>query len=177
MSVPPPKSSPKPPKSRLIAVLVVVAILGAAGLLYWLLVGGGTAGPKQAWYYDLNTGQLFTAEVTKELPVAAPSGPAPEGQPAGVRAFVFSSGDCSNPSDRFIGWLETLGRTSGSPAVAGGSDRMRPADPLGRPVGERLIRREKDRNWVAANTPHGIAIVNEVLRPDTSGRPVRPCEP
>ena len=61
-----------------------------------------------AWFYDLNTGQLFRAKSNGLPPIAAPSGPLPNGEHAGVRAKVFACGDCSDPSNRFIGWLEKL---------------------------------------------------------------------
>jgi len=61
-----------------------------------------------AWFYDLNTGQLFRAKSNGLPPIAAPSGPLPNGKHAGVRAKVFACGDCSDPSNRFIGWLEKL---------------------------------------------------------------------
>jgi len=70
----------------------------------------GTAAPPpkrtgQAWYYDLNTGQLFTG-VEDVAPVDAPSGPLPTGGQAGVKAYVFSYGDCNDENQRFVAWFE-----------------------------------------------------------------------
>ena len=60
----------------------------------------------QAWYYDLNVGQIFTGNSTEVAPIDAPSGPLPDGGQAGVKAYVFSYGDCADESQRFIAWLE-----------------------------------------------------------------------
>jgi hypothetical protein len=60
----------------------------------------------QVWYYDLNTGKLFTGRIDDIAPIDAPSGPTPAGQQAGVKAYVFSYGNCSNESERFVAWVE-----------------------------------------------------------------------
>lgn len=60
----------------------------------------------QVWYYDLNTGTLFTGKVEDVAPVDAPSGPLPDGGQAGVKAYVFSYGDCNDENQRFVAWLE-----------------------------------------------------------------------
>jgi len=62
--------------------------------------------PTGDWYYDLNTGTLFTAPSGQLPPINAPSGPTPSGEPAGVRAFVFACGECANPADRFPAYLQ-----------------------------------------------------------------------
>jgi hypothetical protein len=105
-----------------------------------------------AWYYDLNTKQLFVAEVTKHIPIDAPSGPAPDGTKAGVRAFVFSHGSCADPARRFIGWLETID-----------------------PSGKRLIRAEDETEWVAFDSPRGSQLVHKVLQSRSGGQRAQPC--
>lgn len=60
----------------------------------------------QVWYYDLNTGQLFTGKIEDVAPIDAPSGPLPDGGQAGVKAYVFSYGDCDDENQRVVGWLE-----------------------------------------------------------------------
>ena len=49
--------------------------------------------PEKVWFYDLNTKELFTAKRSKLPPIKAPSGPLPDGTPAGVRAYVFNEND------------------------------------------------------------------------------------
>lgn len=58
------------------------------------------------YYYDLGTGELFLAKSNEIPPIDAPSGPGPNNTPRGVRAYVFSCGDCSDKSQQFVGWLE-----------------------------------------------------------------------
>ena len=58
------------------------------------------------YYYDLNTSQLFTGKLTAIAPIDAPSGPLPDGGRAGVKAYVFSYGDCADERQRFVAWLE-----------------------------------------------------------------------
>ena len=53
-----------------------------------------------AYYYDLDTGQLFTAPVAN-TPIINPAG-----KPRGVVAMVFGCGSCA-PSNRIVGWLQT----------------------------------------------------------------------
>ena len=66
----------------------------------------------QIWYYDLNNGRLFTGKATDIAPIDAPSGPLPGGAPAGVKAYVFSYGDCDDESQRFVAWLERASRNA-----------------------------------------------------------------
>src|SRR3989339_545505 len=42
----------------------------------------------KSWFYDLNTGKLFTVNAGQLPPLEAPSGPLSDGQPAGVKAYV-----------------------------------------------------------------------------------------
>ena len=61
---------------------------------------------EKEWFYDLNTSLLFTAEVGLTPPIDAPSGPLPNGQPAGVRAYVLAYTPEPNEAERFIAFLE-----------------------------------------------------------------------
>ncbi|MHC5165613.1 MAG: hypothetical protein ACYSOI_09830 [Planctomycetota bacterium] len=63
---------------------------------------------KQTWFYDLNTKKLFIAKSSKLPPIKTASGELPDGTPAGVRAYVFMPTDQQQPTEPFIGFLETL---------------------------------------------------------------------
>ncbi|MFH1615693.1 MAG: hypothetical protein ABIG61_11505 [Planctomycetota bacterium] len=123
--------------------------------------------PKKEWYYDLNTGKLFTAQPGLNCPVDAPSGPLPDGSPAGVRAYVLSYSDDPKTSDYFIAFLETT-----DPYMS--SDSQNPADPnLGgaqRWAAGKLIRRLNDDRWFPAAGHQGIDIVKKAFAPDSTGR-------
>jgi len=119
------------------------------------------------WYYDLNTGKLFIAEAGLEPPIQAPSGPTPDGKPAGVRAYVLSYKSDPNESDRFIAYLETTG-----------SPDMLPKSP-GQPGGGiatqkwtkgRMIRRVGDKFWVPADSPLGLRILRQAYAPNKKGQ-------
>ena len=86
-------------------VAVVVLVISLAILVY---TGGGGSRVTEIdlYYYDLNTGELFTASSRLIPPIEAPSGPTPEGEPAGVRAYLYSCSDCDDESTHRIAWLE-----------------------------------------------------------------------
>ena len=112
----------------------------------------------KAWFYDLNTKQLFVDEDTEIPPIAAPSGPLPDGQHAGVRAHVYCRGFGENQSKPFIGFLETY---KTEPATA--------SDPTSEPKNTRLIKRPKDEEWIIADSYMGRIIMDEIFKPDENG--------
>jgi hypothetical protein len=107
------------------------------------------APPTKAWFYDLNTGKLFTAKTGLTPPIAAPSGPLPDGRPAGVKAFVLSYVAEPNEAERFIGFFQTTESASPKPIV--------------------FVRTLEDANWIPLDTPQGHAIIQEPFRPDERG--------
>jgi hypothetical protein len=125
---------------------------------------------KKEWFYDLNTGQLFAADKEHIPPIEAPSGPLPDGQPAGVRAYVFSYVEEPNESERFIGFLETA-----DPNYAGDTtDKAKGITRWGR---GRLIRKISDKKWVPADSKQGREIFEEALTPDENGKNPQYCAP
>ena len=58
------------------------------------------------YFYDLNSGDLFPAARDEIPPIESSSGPH-EGKPAGVRAYIFTCGECT-PKQWTIGYLETF---------------------------------------------------------------------
>ena len=109
--------------------------------------------PKTAWFYDQNTNQLFEAKSSKSPPIKAPSGPMPDGSPAGVRAYLFDS-DQSNSTQQSIGLLEKL-----SPE---GKQAQKDYDPKKHDsklwATGRFFRRPDQKEWTPANTPEGLAL-------------------
>jgi len=88
--------------SAVTTIGAVVLLLVALVVLSWTngLFGSGSGGV-DSYYYDLKTKKLFTADAQKVPPITAPSG-----ANNGVLAHVFSCGDCSAASSRYVGWLE-----------------------------------------------------------------------
>ena len=122
--------------------------------------------PRKEWYYDLNTGQLFTAESGLAPPIKAPSGPTPEGKMAGVRAYVLSYVYEPNEAERFIGFLET---TATDEMLAKASERPRDSSGASRWAQGKMIRRVRDRQWVLADSEEGRAIREEAFAVNENG--------
>jgi hypothetical protein len=121
---------------------------------------------KRGWFYDLNTGELFTAKSDLVPPLEAPSGPLPNGRPAGVKAYVFSYADEPNESDYFIGFLEI----PDPQAQEDTPDSAMSATPGARQWGKgKLIRRVEDKQWVRGDSGQGRAILREVYLPNEKG--------
>lgn len=120
--------------------------------------------PKE-WFYDLNTGTLFTAPAGLQPPIAAPSGPAPDGKPAGVRACVLSYKADPNESDRFIAYLETMGSADMLPKTPG-----KPGGNTQKWTKGLMIRRLEDKFWVPKDSPLGLRIIREAYATDAKGR-------
>ena len=129
---------------------------------------------EKEWFYDLNTGELFTAKIGLIPPIEAPSGLLPNGEPAGVRAYVFSYSYEPSESERFIGFLEIPDPnfTESSPYLnrpeAKGAERWGQG---------RLIRRVDDEQWVPANSDEGQTILRELFLPNEDGEQAQYCPP
>jgi len=131
----------------------IASFVAMAIVIVWLLWPSSeykaAVPPTKAWFYDLNTEKLFTAKAGLTPPIAAPSGPLPDGQPAGVKAFVLSYVAEPNEAKRFIGFLQTTEPASPKPIV--------------------LVRTLEDANWIPLDTPQGRAIIQEPFRPNERG--------
>lgn len=119
---------------------------------------------KMAWFYDVNTGRLFSAAFRHVGPVAAPSGPTRGGKPGGFRAHVYSYVLDPNEDDLIVGFLEQP--DPDAPGKASASDMT----DLNKWTQSRLIRRVKDKQWVQAASPEGQAILDELMRPNEKGQ-------
>jgi len=161
---------------------VVSSIAAASAMLLlvialWLLIPDKpmpVVTIEEEWYYDLNTGELFTAEKGLAPPIDAPSGPSPDGKPAGVRAYVLSYVSEPNESERFIAFLETT-----APAEMLAKWPKRPdSRSAARKWGKgKLIRKVDDTLWIPADSRLGLQLVEEAFAPNKDG--VRPtyCPP
>jgi hypothetical protein len=144
-----------------LCVLVLVLVFGLAS----------RPGPQQmvkegkrAWFYDQNAKELFLGSSKKTGPIAAPSGPLPNGDPAGFRARVYSYVLNPQESELFVGFLERPDPDAGS--------RASDADLADVPEWARgkLIKRVKDEQWVSATGSEGSQIVQSLTRPNEKGQ-------
>lgn len=85
-------------KNPLVGVVIVVVILV---IVVMMIRSNGPVGENPlAYYYDLQSGELFVANKDDVPPIEAPSGAG-----NGVLAAVFACGSCENEADRFVGWV------------------------------------------------------------------------
>ena len=119
---------------------------------------------KTAWFYDMNTGSLFAGSSKRTGPIAAPSGPALSGEPAGFRAHVYSYVLDPNESELFVGFLECPDPNA---VVRAAASDMRDFQKWAE---RRLIRRVHDKAWVQATSPEGQALLQELTRPNELGQ-------
>ncbi|MFB0553852.1 MAG: hypothetical protein ACETWQ_11120 [Phycisphaerae bacterium] len=118
------------------------------------------------WYYDLKHRRLFVARKGQVPPIGAPSGPLANGEPAGVRAYVFTYSNEPNTTETFIGFLETTDPNVDKSSIGPMDLRVSGAEIWGK---GRLIRRVKDEKWVSANSEEGRAILKETFRQNEAG--------
>lgn len=167
-------------------VLAVIAVIAGCIVLVWG-IRAWRATPtgiehEQVWYYDLNTQELFAASHRLVPPIEAPSGLTPDGELAGVRAYVFSCGDCGDPEQRYIGWVEKytpeVRRAIRYQTGIAGEDEAAGADlPAPRWDEGHLIRSvENGTDWVQALSRAGQAIQERAMQRCETGAPTQ-CYP
>ena len=121
---------------------------------------------EKQWFYDLKHQRLFVEK--KQLPpIEAPSGPLANGEPAGVRAYVFTYSNDPNTTDTFIGFLETIDPNVDKSSIGPMDLRVSGAEVFSK---GRLIRRVKDKKWVEANSEEGKAILKQTFRKNEAGK-------
>jgi len=133
-------------------VLVMsVTTLLVVGTLSYVVIAQGVFGPDTidtgtSWYYDLNTQQFFKAPAGQRTPIAAPSGPLPTGEPAGVRAWAFGCAGVTDPDQASIVVLETYhpAAFTDEPIVPAEQSAYGPDIPLGY-----LYRKASEETWGA----------------------------
>jgi hypothetical protein len=119
---------------------------------------------KTAWFCDVNTGKLFQGSSKQAGPIAAPSGPASNGEPAGFRAHVYSYVLDPNESKLFVGFME---RPDPDAERKYSASDMSNFDKW---IRGHLIRRPNDKQWVRAASPEGQAILKEQTQPNKRGQ-------
>ena len=138
-------------------------------ILVLLLTGRETPAQRfprsqKAWFYDLNTGQLFAASSREIGPIDAPSGPRPNGEAAGVKAHVYSYVLDPNESELFVGFLEMPSPKTKKKQLSSDRDNFQ-AWARGR-----LVKRVDDENWVSPTGRQGCEIMEALTRPNELGQ-------
>ncbi len=154
----------------LVISVSVLLVVGVIVFFVWLtlpekIVPVDTS--EKQWFYDLKHRGLFVVKGGQLPPIEAPSGPLANGEPAGVRAYVFTYSDDPNTTDTFIGFLETTDPNVDKSSIGPVDLRVSGAEIFTK---GRLIRRLKDKEWVPANSEEGRAILREVFRKNEQGK-------
>jgi len=124
--------------------------------------------PDEAWFYDINTGELFTSAKTNFPPIEASSGPLQDGQPAGVLAHVLTFDPTGkDKSQQFIGYLEKF-TEEGKQAWQEALETDRLAE-MSSSTG-RLIKRVEDEKWIKADSPEGMKIRSLAYKSNEKGQ-------
>lgn len=162
---------------KIVIAITTVSACVLLAVIIMLLWPEGTVkveASEKEWFYDLNTSKLFTAKKGLTPPIDAPSGPLPDGQPAGVRAYVLSYVYEPNEAERFIGFLETTDPRSRDANSASGEARVSGAKQWAK---GKLIRTVEDERWVPADSRVGQAIWEHAFRPNENGERPYYCPP
>lgn len=173
--------------------VVILAICILFNAWIWLFSGdeSGYVKVNQAYFYDLNTGELYTKDADLTPPIEAPSGVllinGKETQvPAGVRAHLFSCTSCNDgEAAQWVGYIElydskkqealqllqagqSIKSVSGADAGRNQSNASESAAPM--------IADPDERNWVRADTRDGLDLVRRIANRCMGGKPLR-CTP
>lgn len=119
-------------KRRIAAIVGSIVILLVSGVLFGRFAAEQSkparAPTAHVWYYDLGADKLFEAEADELPPIAAPSdlgadGKASDSDSRGVRAAVYSCGDCADAKTRFIFYIEKYTPEARAALIGNGGHR------------------------------------------------------
>ena len=169
--------------SVLATVLAALVLALSLGFLFYHQRGSKTAPLADVYFYDLASTSanradgLFTAKEDSPLPLDLPLG-APDAQPTGVRAWVFSCGDCADRSSLFIGYLETWTKEyrEARLQIPELLKKRQPIPVAVRTHQGRLVSSADEIKWYGFNTGEGQRIMGEVIK-HCGETPPTPCDP
>ncbi len=173
-------------KQTLVSVSVLVLAVAIAAVFITKLTGGSKLPgvSRHAYYYDLNTGELFIDDAALIPPIDAPSGvlKGTERDKAGVRAYVFTCGEDSE-ADRYIAWLETY--TPEAQRLLTQTKPDKSTHPLGGPAGggptplvAQVNPDAPDKlTWTPSLSPMGVKLIHSGITPCPNGSTPKPCFP
>ncbi len=165
--------------SAVVTIVAVVLMLISLGVIIMSLSGNRyTPRIVDVYFMDISDGSLFTEKSDLLSPIDAPSG-----ENKGVRAFVFSCGECSDEESHFVGWLEMYTpqakKIMTAPAPIEGAE----GDPIANEMDmfeamERghLVSDASGKKWVPANSEKGFRVM-EQIQTKCDGQPPKPCFP
>jgi len=155
------------------ATVALLGLLAAIGFLVFQQVTKNQRPKGDLWFYNLKTDKLFPVSDMTLPPIDTESGPQ-----TGVRAYVYSCGECTE-SEQFIAYLESMMpatkqaveqqiKRTGAPTGIGAA--------LEKNEGGLLVRAVEGTQWVPQLSPLGQQIM-EVGRLQGGCPHPRPCIP
>lgn len=167
--------------SAVVTIVAVVILIMSLGFII-MSASGNKYKPRivDVYYYDLGNGELFLAKSNEIPPVDAPSGPGANNIPQGVRAYVFSCGECGDKAQQFVGWLEMYTpdakRALTSPPTP---DPNNPQGPEYYDLWEKghLVSIPGSSKWVQANSEEGFKVMESMQSKCGAGGQPKPCFP
>jgi len=152
-------------KNPVVAVIAVIVLIVAVVLIIKGMTGSDVGPGGDSTWYDTGSGKLYSGPKGVLPPAPAPSGS------DGVSAAVFARGSCDNKADRFIAYLTKYTEEGKTQLKAAQAETPVKIEKMKAITSEhRLIKREKDTQWVAVGTEEGEAIMAE-----TRQKGVRMC--
>ncbi len=130
-----------------------VALIVGAVVYTVFFSGPDYTGPKVETayhYFDLKSNQLIEGPMDKFAPITAPSG----GE--GVRAYVYSCGDCADPASRFIAYF--FKNSPAAKKLLEDSADMTGGENYKAWYDGQLVRKPDGEEWVNIHSPEGVAI-------------------
>lgn len=160
--------------SAVVTILAVVMLILSLGAII-IMNRGSSYTPRvyDVYFYDLNTKKLFVGKSNQYAPIATP-----DGGDRGVRAYVFSCGDCGDESQQFIGYLEMF--KPEAKKFFENPESFTPEQLANQPdlyEEGRLVRAEAENaKWVNANSMDGMKLA-DLAYTRCNGQPAKPCNP
>lgn len=146
----------------------------------------------EVFYYDIVAGKLFPASVEEYPPIATPDkSTLANGQPAGVKANVFSCGKCV-AEEWYVGYLETylpnakakqiqmnkeIAQLAAEPATQPGVVGPSPQDMMAISEGHLVANMNDVSKWFRQESPEGAALVNKAMKKCPSNKYPQQCFP
>lgn len=163
------------------AVCALILLLAAGIFAYRRMYGTPSGVSTKVWFYDLNTGRLFVGSINAIPPIPAPSGPRPDGSPAGVRAHVYTCTTCTEAERKMV-YLES--RTMESQQLLQATQRRREGAELTPEMLEAqqgkgvLVKRISDPEWRERQDPEVQRLMIDAVLQLCPGTPSpKPCAP
>ncbi len=154
-------------RNKLLILLLIVLVVA---LLFVRKTPTSGRPEGQLWFYNEITGQLFAASDLSIPPIETLSGPG-----TGVRAWVFACGDCSNPNERFIGYLEKMHPNTKKimdQEIAKTGASMGIGKLIDKYSSGILVRSPNKTHWVPRTSAAGQAIIGNSLKIGNCSNPM-----